>query len=1559
MFKRLLGTILMVGILVTQSVPQAAVYAQTLCDQAQFISDISVPDGSSFAPGAAFTKTWRLKNIGTCTWTNSYTLIWAGGDQMGAPASMALPVSVAPGQTADLSVNLTSPTAAGHYKGLWKLANASGIPFGIGNTASTAFWVDINVGQAAAVQNAAAQTVTWTAFDFLEYAQASVWWSGAGQLSFPGVTGDSRGFANFVNQPHLEDGSFDTNKGLLMAPQNKTDGYIQMTTPNVLIAQGDKLQTRVSCEYDAKSCYVTFRIDYLKANGAQYKFWSWKEAFDGRYYDANIDLSPLAGQAVRFVFMTLATGSASGDRALWVAPRITRTNAGLTPVPPTVTPVPGTTPPPSSGGVVNAPIIRQLFMKDVFNGWAIGDSYLIRTTNGGTTWTNVTPQNATFVNGATGFFMNSTTAWFLTGESKLYRTTNGGTTWTAYSAPFGNGYMQFTDTYHGFVLNGLGSGMNKQAVALYKTNDGGATWIKNYDNTPTLPTPGTSLPFSGHKNGMTFRDSLAGWVGGDIPMDGYFYFYRTVDAGKNWSQQTLSIPTGYESAFMTLTAPTFFGTSNALLPVWMGRTEGRDLATYVTTNGGISWTRTAGFAKGAEFVDYFSSKGGFAWDHSGVFQVTSNAGGTWTFVKPNIDFGDDFRGMDFVSATTGWVIQTHPDNSTSLYKTTDGAATWTLLSTNQPGGTPTDTPVPSTCDKAAFVTDVTIADGTIFSPNTPFTKTWRLKNSGTCTWTTSYKLVFQTGDQMSGPASVNLPTSVAPDQTIDLSVNLTAPATAGHYRGYWMLSNASGALFGIGTDSNSPFWVDINVSGSTATNTAYDFTANVCAAQWKSGAGTLPCPGTDGSSTGYVLKLDAPVLEDGSTGAPGLLTMPQNKYDGYIQGFYPEFTVQAGDRFQAKVGCQQGQSCYVTYRLNYMTTSGWIGTFWQWRESNDGKYYTADIDLTPLAGKKVKFILTILATGYATGDRAIWSAPRIYRLGAGAPPTAAPPTQPTAGPTSQTIDWPFFTSPQYGFNIQYPPGSVVFNSVPESAIINMPITAGTTLVEKYLSFNVVPNATTCTDPVTGSTPLPESVTINGTTWLKDVGADAGMSQLRAVTQYTTTRNNICYSFLFVLHSASAFEPPRPDYDAAAESAVFTQMMQSFGWLASAPDTSTSASTVPTATATFTPVPATSPAAFAQSIVDGLNAHDFNGVKAKMGTTFATGFWGSQGTASTPDQAIEAFQNLYVGTTPLVSDSSQDLMSLLGGMNPYAIMNLDAAKSYALFVSGLGTNGQAEAIFYVNTQTDGSLYFYGMLYAPTKFIHVPTATPSPTPSTPVVLTGPYAVVRVAAGDVLNIRSAAGSTNPIVGSFAAEATNVMRTGPTQTAEGAEWVQVQNPSGGTGWVNSSYLTEQVTHEAFCSDSRILPFIDQFKQALNSSDGNLLSTLVSPTHGVNFRLWKYSAGVDFTTNTAKNIFTDLTAYDWGGGPSGTPDVGTFSNEVQPNYLDALNAPNREVYCDNLTKVFPLSDPWPNHTIRYYNIYKPATPNIYFDFRSLLIGIEFVNNQPYLYSVITIVWEP
>jgi hypothetical protein len=126
------------------------------------------------------------------------------------------------------------------------------------------------------------------------------------------------------------------------------------------------------------------------------------------------------------------------------------------------------------------------------------------------------------------------------------------------------------------------------------------------------------------------------------------------------------------------------------------------------------------------------------------------------------------------------------------------------------------------CDKAAFVSDVNVPDGSDYKPGETFTKTWRLKNAGSCTWSTGYKLVFKSGNAMEGPASVTMPTSVAPGATIDVSVNLKAPATGGTYTGNYKLQNANGVDFGVGVSGQESFWVKIDVvtgSGTAAPTT--------------------------------------------------------------------------------------------------------------------------------------------------------------------------------------------------------------------------------------------------------------------------------------------------------------------------------------------------------------------------------------------------------------------------------------------------------------------------------------------------------------------------------------------------------------------------------------------------------------------------------------------------------------------------------------------------------------------------------------------------------------------
>lgn len=133
-----------------------------------------------------------------------------------------------------------------------------------------------------------------------------------------------------------------------------------------------------------------------------------------------------------------------------------------------------------------------------------------------------------------------------------------------------------------------------------------------------------------------------------------------------------------------------------------------------------------------------------------------------------------------------------PTDTPAPQSTATGMPTVTAQPTNTVSGPPPATPQP--CDKAALAAE-TIPDDSEFGPGQSFTKSWTMRNVGTCTWNTDYKLKFASGDAMGGPASVNLTSSVAPDQQIKIEVPLKAPSSAGTYTGYWQLTNSEGENF--------------------------------------------------------------------------------------------------------------------------------------------------------------------------------------------------------------------------------------------------------------------------------------------------------------------------------------------------------------------------------------------------------------------------------------------------------------------------------------------------------------------------------------------------------------------------------------------------------------------------------------------------------------------------------------------------------------------------------------------------------------------------------------------
>lgn len=363
--------------------------------------------------------------------------------------------------------------------------------------------------------------------------------------------------------------------------------------------------------------------------------------------------------------------------------------------------------------------------------------------------------------------------------------------------------------------------------------------------------------------------------------------------------------------------------------------------------------------------------------------------------------------------------------SATLLPTTQATQTATFTSA-------TATAIPIPCDKADFIKDVTFVDGSIIAPGATFTKVWRLKNAGSCTWNSNYALVFLSGNAMKADKVVPLKNKVFPGETVDLSIDLVAPTDKGNYSSYWMISNATGQRFGYGVKADQAFWLEINVK-PTNKNFAYDFAINACAATWRSSAGSLTCMGDSNSSNGSVMLLDAPRLENGrKEDEPTLWTRPQVTRGGWISGTYPAYQVKEGDHFRSAIGClQDSKGCEVTFSLDYQDDSNKVKNLGSWVESYDGDITSIDVDLSGLAGKRVNFILTVTTHGKSEAANAFWLVPSIRRF----TPTATPTSTQTHTSTPTATNSPTPTlSPTVSSTAVVPPTEDTQTSIVSRAV---------------------------------------------------------------------------------------------------------------------------------------------------------------------------------------------------------------------------------------------------------------------------------------------------------------------------------------------------------------------------------------------------------------------------------------------------------------------------------------------------------------------------------------------
>jgi hypothetical protein len=308
---------------------------------------------------------------------------------------------------------------------------------------------------------------------------------------------------------------------------------------------------------------------------------------------------------------------------------------------------------------------------------------------------------------------------------------------------------------------------------------------------------------------------------------------------------------------------------------------------------------------------------------------------------------------------------------------TPGTTVWpTITQMTQVPPTPDlqDTKEPESCDEAKFIDDVTVPDGMVILPGTPFTKVWKILNEGDCTWDSRYDLVFASeGHAMSGKAAQSIgDLTVDPGATGQISIDLVAPNSPGTYRGVWRLRNPSGETFG-------KFWVQIKVE--EIKEGAFEFADHVCSAVWRNGSDAVSCPGVEGNEDGFAFRVDTPRFEGGyQDDEPAILMSPQAVNDGVIIGKFVPIKVPDGAHFRTVIGCRhEAENCNVQMTVKYQVEGESEKILGEWDQLFDDQKKAIEIDLAALGlnGKTVSFTFIVKANGSPEDDYAFWLRPRI------------------------------------------------------------------------------------------------------------------------------------------------------------------------------------------------------------------------------------------------------------------------------------------------------------------------------------------------------------------------------------------------------------------------------------------------------------------------------------------------------------------------------------------------------------------------------------------------------
>lgn len=356
-----------------------------------------------------------------------------------------------------------------------------------------------------------------------------------------------------------------------------------------------------------------------------------------------------------------------------------------TDIPPT--PIPDTPAP----AAINAPLVESPSLVNIhflneLDGWAVTETQILRTNDGGITWYNVTPPNVTQAGYSVNtFVLDNEHVWAQVPDmanypnaGTLYHTSDAGLSWTFVTTPFSGANMTFLDDKNGWAFVDLGAGAGSEGVAVFQTTDGGATWNQTYTNDLNSSNAQDSLPLGGIKSGLTPLNMQTAWVSGVVYSDGTVYLYRTDDGGANWSQVTsLSLPLAGQTTQVSFDPVKFVTSQDAFVTVHIPSDQSQ-MAVYTSNDAGNTWSFTPTLIPSGGSADFLSATEAVIYNGD-QFYVTHDAAHTWSIIPPDTAFGDAFAMMDFINTSTGWVITSDSNDHRSLYRTNDGGVTWSSV----------------------------------------------------------------------------------------------------------------------------------------------------------------------------------------------------------------------------------------------------------------------------------------------------------------------------------------------------------------------------------------------------------------------------------------------------------------------------------------------------------------------------------------------------------------------------------------------------------------------------------------------------------------------------------------------------------------------------------------------------------------------------------------------------------------------------------------------------------------------------------------------------------------